>query len=59
MKKRGRGRQKRRWEDNIKEWTRTLPAHPGQLKTGKDGKGLLLSHLWCPNDHARLWDILD
>ena len=22
----------------------------------KDGKGLLQNHLWCPNDHAKLWD---
>ena len=31
----------------------------GQLKTGQDGKGLFRSHLWCPNDLARLWDRLD
>ena len=37
----------------------TLPAQPGQLKTEQDGKGLLRSHLWCPKDHARLWDRLD
>ena len=36
--------QKRR-KDNIKEWTGTLPAQLGQLKTGQGGKGLLLSHL--------------
>ena len=34
----------------------TLPAQPGQLKAGQDEKGLLQSHLWRPNDHARLWD---
>ena len=37
----------------------TLPAQLGQLKTGEDRKWLLRSHLWCPNDHARLWDRLD
>ena len=55
--KRKRGRQKKRWEDNIKggqEWT--LPAQLGQLKTGQDGKGLLQIHLWCPDDLPRLWD---
>ena len=26
-----------------------------QLKTGQGGKWLLQSHLWCPNDLARLW----
>ena len=47
--KRKRGRQKKRWEDNIKdgqEWT--LPAQLGELKTGPDGKGLLRIILWCP-----------
>ena len=39
------------------EWT--LPAQLGQLKTGQDEKGLLRSHLWCPNDHRRIWDRLD
>ena len=29
------------------EWT--LPAQLGQLKTGQDGKGLLQTHLWCPD----------
>ena len=55
-----RGRQKKRWEDNIKEWTEwTLPAQLGQLKTGQDGKGLLQIHLWCPNDLPRLWDRIE
>ena len=67
--KRKRGRQKKRWEDNIEvdrrrggktisksgqEWT--LPAQLGQLKTAQDGKGLLQIHLWCPDDLPRLWD---
>ena len=58
--KRKRGRQKKRWEDNIKsgqEWT--LPAQLGQLKTGQDGKGLLRIHLWCPDDLPRLWDRIE
>ena len=36
------------------EWT--LPAQLGQLKTGQGGKGLLLSHLWFPDDLSMLWD---
>ena len=42
--KRKRGKQKKRWEDNIKEWTgmdfasSTRAAQLGQLKTGQDGK---------------------
>ena len=56
--KRKRGRQKKRWEDNSgQEWT--LPAQQGQLKTGQDGKGLLRSHLWCPDDLPRLWDRIE
>ena len=35
----------------------TLPAW--QLKTRQDGKRLLRSHLWCPNDLVRLWDRLE
>ena len=31
-------------------------AQLGQLKTGKDGKGLLRIHPWCPDDLPRLWD---
>ena len=48
---RRRGRQKKRWEDNIKEWTGmgfgdSLRA----AEEGKDGKVLLQRHLWCPDD---------
>ena len=34
----------------------TLLAQLGQLRIGQDGKGLLLSHLWCPNNLEKLWD---
>ncbi|MEW8542231.1 MAG: hypothetical protein AB2693_01745, partial [Candidatus Thiodiazotropha sp.] len=34
----------------------TLLGQQGQLRTGLGGKGLLSSHLWCPNDLARLWN---
>ena len=33
---------------SVQEWT--LPAQLGRLKTGQDGKGLLRTHLWCPDD---------
>ena len=48
--KRKRGRQKKRWKDNIKEWTGMDFASStiGQLKTGQDGKGLLRIHLSAP-----------
>ena len=38
------------------EWT--LLAQLGQLKTGQDGKGLLRTHLWCPDDLPR-WDRIE
>ena len=45
------GRQKKRWEDNIKEWTGLQFAKPrGQQRTEKNGGNWLLSHLWYPND---------
>ena len=44
-------------DDDGQEWT--LPAQLGQLKTGQDGKGLLQSHLWCPDDLPRLWDRIE
>ena len=42
----GHTRLKKRWEDILRteqEWT--LLVQLGQLKTGLNGKGLLLSHL--------------
>ena len=60
MMKKKRGRQKKRWEDNIKEWREwTLPAQLGRLKTVQDGKGLLPTHLWCPEDLPRLLDRIE
>ena len=58
--KRKRGRQKKRWEHNIKEWTdMDFASSTKQLKTGQDGKGLLQIHLWCPGDLPRLWDRME
>ena len=58
--KRRRRRQKKRWEDNIKECSGLfLPAQLGQLKTGQEGKGLLQIHVWCPDDLLRLWDRIE
>ena len=42
---------------NGQEWT--LSAQLGRLKTGQDGKGLLLTHLWCPDELPRLWDRIE
>ena len=41
--KRRRGKQKKRWEDNIKEYTgMEFASSTGQLRTGLDEKGLFL-----------------
>ena len=57
------GRQKKRWEDNIKEWTgmdfaSSVRAAENRT-TCQDGKGLLRIHLWCPKDLTRLWDRIE
>ena len=58
--KRKRGRQKKRWEDNIKEWTgMNVAISTRALKTGQDGKALWQIHLWCPDDLPRLWDRIE
>ena len=45
------GGQRKRWEDNIREWTGLSSASPrGQWRTGKNGENWLRNHLWCPND---------
>ena len=49
LEKRRKNRQKKRWEDKIKELTgMDFLAQLGQLKTRLGGKGLFLSHLWFP-----------
>ena len=48
---RRRGRQKKRWEDNIKEWTGMWFGD--SLRAAEDregGKVLLQGHMWCPDD---------
>ena len=48
---RRRGRQMKRWEYNIEEWTwMDLKIPWGQEKTDKGGKVLLQCHRWCPDD---------
>ena len=49
--KRKRGRQKKRWEDNIKEWT-GLSFINSQKAAQDRGKwrDILFSSGWCPND---------
>ena len=47
----------RQYQKSGQEWT--LPAQLGRLKTGQGGKGLLRTHLWCPDDLPRLWDSIE
>ena len=45
------GRQRKRWEGNIREWRAWSSASPrGQCRKGKNGENWLQNHLWCPND---------
>ena len=39
------GRQRKRWEDNIREWK--VPEGSGERENGENW---LQNHLWCPND---------
>ena len=45
------GRQRKRWEDNIREWTGLEFAKSQRVvENRKNGGHWLWSHLWCPND---------
>ena len=57
--KRKRGRQKKRWEDNINEWTGMDFASSTRAAENRSRKGLLQIHLWCPDDLPRLWDRIE
>ena len=50
---RRRGRQKKRWEDNIKEWTGMGFGDSLRAAEDREGRKVLLQrhrHLWCPDD---------
>ena len=44
-------RQRKRWEDNIREWT-GLEFGKSQraVESRENGENWLQNHLWCPND---------
>ena len=47
---RRKGRQKKRWEDNVMEWTGLkLGEALERLKIEKGGEKWLPNHPWCPN----------
>ena len=49
--RRRQGRQRKRWEDNIREWQAWSSLSPrGQWRTWKNGGNWLRNHLWCPDD---------
>ena len=48
---RRRERQKKRWEDNIKEWTGMGFGDSLRAAEGREGwKGIVATSLWCPDD---------
>ena len=48
---RKRGRQKKRWEDNIKEWTGLSFSDSQRAAQDRDKwRVLVCSSRWCPND---------
>ena len=50
---RNQGRQRKRWKDNIREWT-SLEFGKSQRAVENRGRGenWLQNHLWCPNDSS-------
>ena len=45
------GRQKKRWEDNIREWTGLEFAKSQRaMENRQNGRNWLQDHLWCPSD---------
>ena len=45
------GRQRKRWEDNIRKWTGLEIAKSQRaVENRENGRNWLRNHLWCPND---------
>ena len=58
--KRKRGRQKKRWEDNIKEWTGTDFASSARAAENRTRwKEIVAIYLWSPNDLPRSLDRIE
>ena len=48
------GRKRKRWEDNIREWTGLeFGKSKRAVKNRENGENWLQNHLWCPNDPRR------
>ena len=49
--RRRQGRQRKRWEDNVREWIGLeLAKSQRAVENRNNGGNWLLNHLWCPND---------
>ena len=49
--RRKQGRQRKRWEDNIREWTGPeFDKSQKAVENREKWRKLLQNHLWCPND---------
>ena len=47
------GGQRKRWEDNIREWTGLeFGKSRRAVENRENGENWLRNHLWCPNDPA-------
>ena len=58
--KRKRGRQKKRWEDNIKEWTgMDFASSTGAAENRSRWKGIVANSSVVPDDLPRLWDRIE
>ena len=58
--KRKRGRQKKRWEDNIKEWTGMDFASSTKAAENRSRwKGIVVNSSVVPDDLPRLWDRIE
>ena len=58
--KRKRGRQKKRWEDNIKEWTGMDFASSTRAAENRSRwKGIVVNSSVVPDDLPRLWDRIE
>ena len=45
------GGQRKRWEDNIREWTGPeFSKRQRAVENRENGENWLQNHLWCPND---------
>ena len=45
------GRQRKRWEDNIREWTGLgFAKSQREVENRENGGNWSRNHLWCPND---------